>query len=361
MHVTRMDRPFWTEPENERIKDVTVLICQNHTPDLIRLCIESLLTFYPTINIFVVNSTEEDESTTYLRYKEVRHENIKVWAREGDNSHGGSMHDAIVDHITSKYVLTLDSDTITKRGGWIELMVDKIIDNVFAIGTLNLTTRSNDAVGNPINDEDILKYAHPSCSIYDRDIYLTLSADREIVSDANDVMCRPQFCNHGSPCWSMMKAAEIKGYEVLGFPIENYVMHLSGASYTEPRTVWDNDFGVFVRPFVTFITNGFYVWQTDSDFDIVQLSDPKIGDFVSFNKDSSNVLPLKVNNRLFKNRLRITGDYVCVIPDDTTTMPISLVEELRQEIIKWPDRLSIEIDGFTFYTREYYQSKIAWK
>jgi hypothetical protein len=376
-----MIRPFWTEPPHPELDNVTVLICQNQTPDLIRLCLESLLTFYPTIKILIVTSDVEDEAYRYIKYKEARSENIKVWIRVGDNSHGGGMHDAIISHINTRYFLTLDSDTIIKRGGWIEEIIREFIvgtfhkveipsphyepGNILAIGTLHLVTRLNDAVGNPKDDADAMKYAHPSCSMWDRELYLKLCAEGETITDSKNITCRPQFSNHGAPCWSIMKAAEKYGFEVCGFPVEDYVMHLSGASWVEPRTVWNNDFNVFVRPLVTFLTDGILVEQTDKDYDIVQMGNEVKGSFVSFNKDSSNPIPYAINNKLFGQRLRVTGDYVCVVHFGAAlamydNIPHDLVSRLRQQVTDWPDRLEIEIDGFKFYTREYFQSKIAW-
>jgi hypothetical protein len=358
MHLTKMDRQFWTNPKIEELEQVTVLICQNQTPVRTRLCIESLLTFYPTIKILVVTSQVKDESYWYLKYKEARNPNIKIFERGGNQNHGDAMHDGIMGYVKTRYVLTMDSDTITKRGGWIELMVHEIArEGVFSIGTLNLTTWSNDCIGNPKNDADIVKYTHPSCSMYDREIYLDLSADRQLVPDAHGVTVRPQFCNHGAPCWSIMKACKLKGYEILGFPIEDYVMHLSGYSWTGPTVVWHDDNNVFVRPLVTFISTKF-IDQWENDYDIVRPGVHTVGYFVSFNRDSTNALPYKVANDLFSIRLKVTGDYICIVGD--LEVPLDIVTQLRMEVIKWPDRLAIEIEGFVFYTREYFQSNIAW-
>lgn len=361
MHVTKMDRPFWTEPQHPEVDKVTVLICQNQTPDRIRLCIESILTFYPTIKILVVTSDVHDESYWYLKYKEARNPNIKIFERSGNQNHGDAMHDGITGYVKTRYFLTMDSDTIVKHGGWIELMVKEIdrVD-VFSIGTLNLTTWSNDAIGNPKNEADTLNYTHPSCSMYDKQLYEAMSAEGQLIPDANNITVRPLFCNHGAPCWSIMKAAKVRGYEVLGFPVEDYVMHLSGYSWTGPIVVWKSDYDVFIRPLVTFVSEGDFIYQDDYDFDIVIMQEEFSGYFVTFNEDSTDSKPVRINNKLFNQRLRITGDYVCII-EIGRDIPYDLVRKLRNEVIKDPNRDVIVIDKFQFYTRKYYQSYIAWQ
>lgn len=346
MITTPMIRPVFIEPERKELQDVTVLICQNKTPDLIRLCIESLLTFYPTIKILIVNGTADDEAGRWIKYKAARCKNITVWDREGYDSHGVAMNEAIKDHITTKYVLMLDSDTIIKRSGFIELIIAHMTINngIFAMGALMEVTNSGDACGEPKDAGDILRYIHPSTGMINRDIYI------EMLAKTKD---KSAFSDHGAPCVYSMQYAKHYGYDVKGFAIADYVAHLSGASWTEPRTVWPHDNGVFVRPLVTFITDTYVNYQTDPDYDIIPFGISQRGIFVVPNGKPST----EVDNNVFRIRLKITGDYVC---NCQQLLPSNIVERLRKEVTTWPDRLVIEIDGVKFYTREYFQNQIAW-
>jgi len=344
MITTDMIRPFWKEPEHPELNEITVLICQNKTPDLIRLCIESLLTFYPTIKILVVNGTPNDEAGLWLRYKEAKVPNLRVWDRVGYDSHGVAMHEATITQIATKYVLMLDSDVIIKHGGWIEKIIPK--EGCFSAGSLMEVTDSNYAIGGPTCDADILRYIHPSCGMFDREIYISLLEKTNLKS---------AFADHGAPCVYTMKAARDFGYLVEGFPIADYVMHLSGASWTDPRTVWKCDNGVCLRPLVTFITD-LPVYQTDTDYDVVRIGDKCEGNFILHDGSPA----VQVSNNLFSQRYRITGDYVCVIGTLSNPLRADLVSRLRKEVTAWPERLEIEIEQFVFYTREHFQSKIAW-
>lgn len=345
-----MIRPFWTEPARPDLDDITVLICQNKTPDLIRLSLTSLLTFYPTIKILIVNGTPDDEAGRWIKYKAAKHPNVTVWDRTGYDSHGVAMDDAIREKINTRYVLTLDSDVIIKRGGWIEEMKRRLNyrflqnDEYFAIGALMEVSRKGDACGDPQDETDILRYIHPHCGMYDRNIYIELETS---------------FTDHGAPCVYTMKAAEEKGFRVEGFPVGDYIMHLSGASWTEPRTVWSYDNEVMVRPLVTFIGAIPHLsMQSDTDYDALGRSiNWTKGSFVIHGKD-----PQLVDSGNFTGRLRVMGDYVCLNEDLFTGLSNrDLIQQLRTFATLMPNEPILEVDGLTFYTRKYYQEEIAWK
>lgn len=354
-HATEMIRPFWKEPARPDLDDITVLICQNKTPDLIRLCLTSLLAFYPTIKILIVNGTPDDEAGRWIKYKAAKHSNVTVWDRVGYDSHGVAMDDAIEMKINTRYVLTLDSDVIIKRGGWIEDMKRffhmaqyATPDTLFAVGALMEVTRKGDACGAPEDKTDILRYIHPHCGMYDRNIYKELEA---------------RFTDHGAPCVYTMKAAEEKGFRVEGFPVADYIMHLSGASWTDPRTVWSYDNEVMVRPLVSFVGQYPIAQEGDSDYDVVPMDHVlSSGNFVIHGKE-----PALVCNQLFKERMKVTGDYVCI---DKNVDDPKIVAMLRNAITTQPGAaqeneivISFPFAGrkFAFYTRKYYQEIIAWQ
>ena len=152
----------------------------------------------------------------------------------------------------------MDNDNAIHRGGFIEGMMDQLKDpNMLATGATMIVSRVNEACGAPHDENDILRYAHPSCAIIKKSMYLDL----------------PQFVNHGAPCCYTMIAAEKKGYSIGSYPIKDYLCHLSGASWCNPRPVWYNDHDVFTRPFVTFVITDISQVkqlenQTDHDFDV---------------------------------------------------------------------------------------------
>jgi glycosyltransferase involved in cell wall biosynthesis len=308
MQTTPLIRPFWLEEHEEYHKkywernDITVLICQRKTLDLIQLCLSSLLRFYPDIPILVVDGDSRDISTVWLRHMAIKHKNIQIWEKPLLNgakhsSHGVTMDEAIWEHVHTKHVLIMDSDTIVERGGWIEEMLSDLYvksNSGFAIGSLMSVSDSGDACRPPIDENDILLYSHPSCSLMRVDIYKNFNA---------------KFCDHGAPSVYVMKEARKRGFDVLYFPIERYVSHLSGSSWTEPRTVWNNDHDVMIRPFFTMIK---YMGLTNISFEPTDNMD------IIFygNETTQNTVvhddgvPNNYSNRTYNQRFNVRGEYV---------------------------------------------------
>ena len=340
-----MVRPFYTHKNDVKPKDVTVVICQGNKRSLTELCLSSLLRFYPDIDVLVVNGSPFDyDSTNYLKLMALKHSNVRVleWAKS--NSHGVMMDTSIRNNVSNEYVLLMDNDTIVERGGWIEPMVEQLESNpnMFATGTLMVVSMANDSCGIPHDADDVLRHAHPSCSILKRSMYLGFRG-------ATD---------HGAPLCYTMADAKLHGREIGSFPIDQYVSHLSGASWTMPRTIWNNDHDVPKRPFITFIVSepthiSLLNQQSDHDFDLVPLGSPIVDNVVIHDGEPSK----DINNRLFDLRFRVMGEYVCFLPPDLTTLTSNYVAELRQHVVErlLPDR--IYVGGLESIKRTVWQGK----
>lgn len=360
MNTIPMIRYLWNERQYHLDKslsyDTTFLICQRETPELIRLCLESLLRFYPDVPIVVVDGDSKDESIMYLRWKQLTNPNIKVVNMPKDagakfTSHGMSMDYAIREHITTKYVFLLDSDAIVERGNFLQWMLAEMIsfDGVsrdsmpYAIGTLMNVSYSNDACGDPKDENDSLKYAHPSASLIDRDIYLEL----------------PPATDHGSPLCYNMKAAQDKGYAVEYFPIDKYISHLGGASWQERCTIHYHDHDVFIRPFVTFITSDNirqFSCEQDNDFELLPLGD-KVEKVVGMYDEPD--YKLSVNNYVYSLRFKVHGEYVCEVPP-TYMMKPGFMKRIKEAALKITMVCDIfEVDGLTFTRRNIWQRNNA--
>lgn len=339
----KQHKEFWKQ------KDITILVCQRNTPELIRLCLESILRFYPDIPIVVMDDYSTDDSIWYLKYKEITNSNIKIFNWTGLHSHGQIMDAAINEAIPTKYVLTMDSDTILFRGGWIEDLLEqfKDNDNLYATGTRMYVTRSNDCVGEPKDDSDAVAYAHPSCSVLRTDIYKTL----------------PPAANHGSPfCYNMMEA-EKRGLEIGYYPIENYVFHNGGSSWQVVCTHWLNDFGVMVRPFISFIQGDTdhdvdLGYQTDHDFEIIPLGswvDKKVSLY------SGNII--EVRNLKYDIRFRVHGEYVCEMLGFVEPLEEDFVHACKQSILimlqNGTPNTEFEFCGFKIVERKHWQQNYS--
>ena len=318
-------RPQWNEQEyhSRRWKDVTVLICQRKTRDLIQLCLGSLLSHYPDIKVLVVDGDSQDESIAWLRFMSARFPNVKIWERIGRNSHGETMHEAIMKYVTTSKVLLMDSDTLVRRHGFIEDMLLAFFQEpkLYAVGSLMLVSRSNEGCGVPKNDNDVLRYAHPSCSMYHVQTYKQLNAP---------------FCDHGAPCVNNMIAAADAGLLVEMTDVDKYVQHLCGASWQDIPTVWDDDGDVMVRPLVTFVCTlpghlEQLKQQTDHDFNIITNSRLMQHRISSYNKADGNNGIVNVSNHQYDVRFRANGIYVCMLNEYVTELPPDIVAQIRVE------------------------------
>lgn len=366
MRETPLVRPFWTPAQEQHHKDLwsgmdlTVLICQRKTKDLIQLSISSLLRFYPDIPILIVEGDSADESTLYCKFLELKHSNIKVWYRQNfegqkHSSHGITLDQAIKGHTTTKYVLMLDSDVIIERGGWIEQMLYKFTEvhaqqwetiggvnvmrkPIFAVGSVAKYSWSNDAVGDPKDENDYLWYSHPSCSMINRDLYLQMEA---------------KIDNFGSPCQSIMKEAHTRNWAVEQFNAEDYVSHLSGSSWCEPRPVWSNDHNVFVRPFFTFIVKNIPDRSLEDifigeDYEIIPVGKYFDGHVILHD----DLVDRQPNNGLYGIRFQVHGEWICELdfsgPDNfkiDTNHYIKMCLDYSKDS-KLPDRFG---DGNCFF------------
>lgn len=336
-------RAYWSDKMS-----VTAVICERDTHDITRLTIESLLRFYPDIPIVIVDGGSNDETLPYLRVQAFKHPNIKIWERKGHNAHGDMLHEAITDHVSTKYVLLLDSDVIVRRGGWIEEMVDIMNKSrltgapIYGIGSLMLVTNSGDGCGSPKDDSDVLRYVHPSCSIIDRQTYLTMAP----------------FTEHGAPLVYNMQDAQRRGLRVEYFPVDRYVMHLSGASWCVPRTIWRNDGDIMSRPFVTFIVApdvdmNMFMNMTSRDYDMVMLGQPQSDHvIIHFDKD------YHVSNSLYQLRFRVQGEYVVEVTNEAVIDPEFItIAKNGSHVLDYPNE--IEVLGVKLVKRSLWQQREA--
>lgn len=345
-----MIRPAWDKSaawrERNKAFDTTVLICQHNTLDLTRLCLESLLRFYPDIPVLVVDTTSDDNSILYVQWKSIVAPNVRYWVRPGVRSHGMSMDDGVKKFITTKYVLLMDSDVISERGGYIEGMLDQFDANpqLFATGSTLRCTRKNYGCGFPTDDADLFWYPHPSCSLYDVERYKTLGT-------------KGAFTDHGAPCIYALLEAEKVGWQIDTFPTDEYVSHLSGASWCNPRCVWPHDHDVLTRPFVTFVPSDpaagmMLANQTDTDYDIVWPAPPANADIaVPFMLEARHL-----GNTGYGIRFDVRGEYVCALTDKVSA---EFVHDLKMAAISFKAPDYVDVQGQRCYRRRYWQYNIC--
>lgn len=184
---------------------VTMALASHNTLPLLKEALTTFLGFYPTVPTIVVDNGSKDGSAEYIRnFGAPVTDECLGW----NMTHGPALHLAMLLAETP-YVFTLDSDTITKRGGFIELMTGMFEDdpNLFALGTLSFSD---------------FRAVRPGK-------YPTVQPSAMMIRCSMYSQGRP-FVQAGQPVHLCMADARSRGNRIAHFPINDYILHLKGGT-----------------------------------------------------------------------------------------------------------------------------------
>jgi hypothetical protein len=141
---------------------VTSLTVNYNTPELLEVLLCSFRQFYD-IPYFVVDGSDEANFDRIKDFPdkfkiELHHFNYNIHHGPG-LAYGFKM-------IKTKQILTLDSDIIILKGGFIEDLQGKLRKDSYGIGATGIVNRDG------INSLTGTKYLHPSCALINREIAL---------------------------------------------------------------------------------------------------------------------------------------------------------------------------------------------
>lgn len=184
---------------------VAAAVVNYQTPDLLEPAVRTFHAAYPDVRLLIIDNGSSDDSPALVQaladelgpavHAELLAENI---------FHGPAMHRALCE-LEAPYVYIFDSDTETRRGGFLEAMVAHLAASPQAYG-VGQVVRANRRGFRDEGGAPVLASAH---MLLERRIYQTL----------------PPFVHHGLPALRNFEAAAEQGYELLAFPIEDYVLH----------------------------------------------------------------------------------------------------------------------------------------
>ncbi len=174
------------------MNNVTAIIVNYNTPDLLRDCVASIRKFYPCMDIVIVDGSEDDSVSFSMRDKHTF--TIPLRSNCG---HGPGLNIGIRSTETD-YVLLVDSDVTIDKPGVIEAML-KLPLTAYGCGQVVEVNET----GNNVHDG--IRYLHPHFALIRRkawDLY-------------------PPFINHGAPLLATMK---MQPY-IMNFPVGEFVTH----------------------------------------------------------------------------------------------------------------------------------------
>ena len=186
--------------------DISVVIVNYRTPDLLDKAARSFRRFYPEVEMVLVDNGSNDRSAEVIdSIVALNPAKTRKLMLERNYFHGPAMDTAI--HTSTKDVLFfLDTDTETYNGGFIEQMLSELNsgDNVYGVGRRDRVNKRGFATER--GKETILISAY---MMLKRDKYLRL----------------PPFIHHGMPTLENFSTATTGGLELRNFDIESYIHH----------------------------------------------------------------------------------------------------------------------------------------
>jgi glycosyltransferase involved in cell wall biosynthesis len=182
-----------------------VIIVQYQTPDLLTTAVESFRSLYHGVLLVLVDNGSRDGSRTVIEALQRKHPACtRTIFLDRNEYHGPAMHRALGE-VSQECCMFLDSDTKTIRGGFLEDMQRQLLasDRAYAIG------REQRVNARGFKSEKGIDIIMPAYMMIRRSIYLRL----------------PPFRHHGQPVLENFTAAIQNGYELLSYPVEEYIEH----------------------------------------------------------------------------------------------------------------------------------------
>jgi len=185
--------------------NVTAVVCNFKTKELIHRCVESFRVWYPDLGLIIVDDGSRDRSTEYIQRLSEGEWNTTAIIRKDNRGHGPSLNLGI-SHVHTRYVFTMDSDCTFNKAGFLEKMLERFHaePKLFAIGKRVLAWKKSATL-----------YVRPAMMMMDRKKFLKLKP----------------FIHHGAPALETMIDAQERGFLLEDFPILDYV-NLHGGSGT---------------------------------------------------------------------------------------------------------------------------------
>ena len=104
--------------------DVTTVIINYQTPDYLEKSVTSFKKFYANIPLLIIDNGSKDESLKVIDKLENKFEHLRSQRLNKNIFHGPAMDLAARELVHSKYIFFLDSDTETRKGGFLENMLN---------------------------------------------------------------------------------------------------------------------------------------------------------------------------------------------------------------------------------------------
>ena len=185
--------------------DLSTVIINFQTPELLQTAVGSFKKEYPEAKLLIIDNGSRDNSPEVIRGMVKDLQNTKAVYLPENIYHGPAMDLAIRGYVDTGFVLFLDSDTETKKGGFLEKMLAGIQSNdrVYGVGEFTIVNKRG------FKAEEGITILQTPYMMLRTDEYKKLSP----------------FIHHGQPTLFNFKEAAEKGLSLSEFKISAYIDH----------------------------------------------------------------------------------------------------------------------------------------
>lgn len=182
---------------------VAACVVHYRTPDLLDAAIRTFAHHYPRVRVLVIDNGSGADVRPALDALAASVPTVDLLVLEANEFHGPAMHRAM-RALETPYVFFLDSDTETRRGGFLEALAEALDadPDAYAAGEVARVNERGFAGGTipvPVSAHMLIRGAH----------YRVL----------------PAFEHHGLPVLANMRAAQARGLKVVPVPVARAVWH----------------------------------------------------------------------------------------------------------------------------------------
>jgi GT2 family glycosyltransferase len=184
--------------------DVTTVIINYQTPDLLEVAVNTFKKHYPEVPLLIVDNGSKDESKKAIQ--DLTSQNPKTESLFLDKNiyHGPAMDLVIRNHVQTGYTFFLDSDTETHRSGFLEKMTSLAsAQDIYAVGeTITINNRG-------FKDDKGFNVLMTPFMLIKTKVYKQF----------------PPFIHHGQPTIHNFRDAQKEGLELAEFQVSDYIFH----------------------------------------------------------------------------------------------------------------------------------------
>lgn len=186
-------------------KEVTTVIVNYQTPDLLTTAVTSFKKYYSDVPLIIFDNGSRDNSRDIIEELIFSHKNIEAHYESENIFHGPAIHKAITDLVETEFCFILDSDTETLKPGFLEegISILQSDEKLYALGHLEHSNRRG------FKQKDGIP------------VILT----PYLLMKVEPYHKFPPFIHHGQPTINNFFEAQKAGYRLEHFPMYDFIDH----------------------------------------------------------------------------------------------------------------------------------------